>query len=94
MNAERFVGIDVSKDHLDVAVRPDGTHRRVPNTDEGLDQLVAVLGPLTPTLVVLEATGGYQRRAVAEAHWREHMRNANETWLKGYDRTALVDVVE
>lgn len=65
MNAERFVGIDVSKDHLDVAVRPDGTHRRVPNTDEGLDQLVALLGPLTPTLVVLEATGGYQRRAVA-----------------------------
>jgi transposase len=62
---ERFVGIDVSKDHLDVAVRPEGTHRRVPNTDEGLDQLVALLGPLGPTLVVLEATGGYQRRAVA-----------------------------
>lgn len=62
---ERFVGIDVSKDHLDVAVRPDGTHRQVPNTDEGLDQLVALLGPLGPTLVVLEATGGYQRRAVA-----------------------------
>jgi transposase len=62
---ERFVGIDVSKDHLDVAVRPEGTHRRIPNTDEGLDQLVALLGSLVPTLVVLEATGGYQRRAVA-----------------------------
>lgn len=65
MSAERFVGIDVSKDHLDVAVRPDGTHRRVPNTDEGLDQLVALVAPLGPALVVLEATGGYQRRAVA-----------------------------
>lgn len=65
MSAERFVGIDVSKDHLDVAVRPDGTHRRLPNTDDGLDQLVAALGPLGPALVVLEATGGYQRRAVA-----------------------------
>jgi transposase len=63
--SERFVGIDVSKDHLDVAVRPDGTHHRVPNTDEGLDQLVARLGPVRPALVVLEATGGYQRRAVA-----------------------------
>jgi transposase len=62
---ERFVGIDVSKDHLDVAVRPDGTHRQLPNTDDGLDQLVALLGPLGPTLIVLEATGGYQRRAVA-----------------------------
>jgi len=62
---ERFIGIDVSKDHLDVAVRPDGTHHRVPNTDDGLGQLVARLGPLGPTLIVLEATGGYQRRAVA-----------------------------
>jgi len=30
----------------------------------------------------------------AEAHWRAHMRNANATWLEGYDRTALVDVLE
>ena len=62
---ERFVGIDVSKDHLDVAVRPDGTRARVPNTDDGLDPLVAFVRPLGPALVVLEATGGYQRRAVA-----------------------------
>lgn len=65
MSTDRFIGVDVSKDHLDVAVRPDGTHLRVPNTDDGLDQLVARLGPLGPVLVVLEATGGYQRRAVA-----------------------------
>jgi transposase len=65
MSADRFVGIDVSKDHLDVVVRPDGTHLRVPNTDDGLDALVARLAPLGPVLVVLEATGGYQRRAVA-----------------------------
>jgi transposase len=62
---QRFVGIDVSKDTLDVAIRPDGTHRAVPNTDDGFDQLVALLRPLAPTLVVLEASGGYQRRAVA-----------------------------
>jgi transposase len=65
MSTERFVGIDVSKDHLDVAIRPEGTHTRVPNTDDGLDQLVARVRPLGPTLIVLEATGGYQRRAVA-----------------------------
>jgi len=62
---ERFVGIDVSKDALDVAIRPDGTHRTVPNTDDGFDQLVALLRPLGPALVVVEATGGYQRRVVA-----------------------------
>jgi transposase len=65
MSSDRFVGIDVSKDQLDVAVRPDGTRARVPNTDDGFDQLVALLRPLGPVLVVLEATGGYQRRVVA-----------------------------
>jgi transposase len=64
-SSERFVGIDVSKDTLDVAIRPDGTHHWVPNTDDGFDRLVALLRPLGPVLVVLEATGGYQRRVVA-----------------------------
>lgn len=63
--SERFVGIDVAKDTLDVVVRPEGTHRQLPNTDEGFDQLVAFLRPLAPALIVLEATGGYQRRVVA-----------------------------
>ena len=30
----------------------------------------------------------------AEAHWREHLKNANATWLTGYDETALVDVLD
>lgn len=64
-STERFVGIDVSKDTLDIVIRPGGTHRTVPNTDDGLGQLVALLRPLGPVLVVLEATGGYQRRAAA-----------------------------
>ena len=65
MSTERFVGIDVSKDQLDVAIRPDGTHTQVPNTDDGFDPLVARLRPLGPVLIVLGATGGYQRRVVA-----------------------------
>jgi transposase len=60
-----FVGIDVSKGTLDVAIRPDGTHRQVPNTDEGFDQLVGLLRPLAPALIVLEASGGYHRRVAA-----------------------------
>lgn len=64
-STECFVGIDVSKDTLDVAIRPDGPHRQVPNTDDGLDQLVELLRPLNPTLIVLEASGGYHRRVVA-----------------------------
>jgi len=63
---EAFVGIDVSKDHLDVHVRPTGTARRFPNTDAGHRQLVKFLTPIAPTLVALEATGGYSRAVAAE----------------------------
>ena len=56
-----FIGIDVSRDHLDVAVRPSGEVFRLPNTPEGVAALMDRLGPLTPQLVVLEATGGFER---------------------------------
>jgi transposase len=59
----RFVGIDVSKAHLDVASRPDGQEFRLPNTPEGIASLVERLEPLSPTLVLLEATGGLERAA-------------------------------
>jgi transposase len=60
-----FVGIDVSKAHLDVALRPRGDVFRLDNTPAGLGELVARLTPLAPTLIVLEATGGYELPAVA-----------------------------
>lgn len=60
-STERFVGIDVSKDTLDVHVRPDGTVRQFDNTPEGLDALLDGIGPLAPTLIVVEASGGYER---------------------------------
>jgi transposase len=53
-----FVGIDVSKKTLDVAVRPGGEQWSVKNDDEGLRALCERLGTLKPQLVVLEATGG------------------------------------
>src|SRR5262245_5920620 len=60
-----FVGIDVAKATLDIAVRPTAATWSVPNEATGIDALVARLGPLTPTLIVLEATGGYQGPLVA-----------------------------
>jgi transposase len=53
-----FVGIDVAKATLDIAVRPTAETWSVPNEATGIDALVARLGPLAPTLIVLEATGG------------------------------------
>jgi transposase len=65
MSAPRFVGIDVSGDHLDVAERPDGRPRRHPNSPEGIAALLAELAAEPPRLVLLEATGGLERPAVA-----------------------------
>jgi transposase len=62
---ESFVGVDVSKDHLDVHRLPEGTARRFDNNPPGLAALVAWLGPAPPVLIALEATGGYERPVVA-----------------------------
>lgn len=62
---ECYIGIDVSKATLDIAALPDGETWTVPNTDHGLGQLVPRLLRLTPTLVVLEATGGFETPAVS-----------------------------
>jgi transposase len=60
-----FVGIDVSKALLDVSVRPGGELTRHANDEAGVAELVAKLVGLSPTLVVLEATGGYEAPVVA-----------------------------
>ncbi len=60
-----FVGIDVSKDQLDVAVRPTQKRWSVANDSTGLAQLVTELQQLESPLVVLEPTGGYERELVS-----------------------------
>ena len=54
------VGIDVAKDHLDVHVRPIDESFRVMHDEAGVDTLLARLRTITPTIVVLEASGGYE----------------------------------
>src|SRR5262245_34341305 len=60
-----FVGIDVAKAQLDIAVRPSGERWTVPNEASGVVTLVERLQALGPTLIVLEATGGLERAATA-----------------------------
>ena len=59
-SAAVFIGIDVAKTRLDVALRPSGEHWTTPNDDTGISDLVQRLKSLQPTLVVLEATGGLE----------------------------------
>lgn len=54
------VGIDVSKDHLDVAVHPSGETLNVERSASGLEVLVGRLKTLGPGIVALEATGGFE----------------------------------
>jgi transposase len=60
MEHTTYVGIDVAKDHLDVHVRPTDEALRVPHDDAGLASLLKRLRALTPSLIVLEASGGYE----------------------------------
>jgi transposase len=55
-----FVGIDVSKDRLDVHVLPSGEAFGVARNGQGLEELVERLRALSPTLVAVEATGGFE----------------------------------
>jgi len=55
-----IVGIDVSKDRLDVVVRPSGETFAVERNAVGLEKLVARLLRLSPHIVALEATGGFE----------------------------------
>ena len=57
-----FIGIDVSKARLDVAVRPSGQSESVTNDEAGIKTLVKRLGEIQPALIVLEATGGVERQ--------------------------------
>jgi transposase len=60
-----FVGIDVSKAQLDVAIRPSAQPLSVTNDPVGIKILVKQLKKLRPCLVVLEATGGLERQVVS-----------------------------
>jgi transposase len=57
---EIFVGVDVSKDRLDVHVRPSGENFSVARDSDGVAGLAERLAALAPRLVVMEATGGFE----------------------------------
>jgi transposase len=56
-----FVGIEVAKAQLDMALRPSGERWTVPKDTNGVTTLVERMQTLQPTLIVLEATGGLER---------------------------------
>lgn len=65
MSTGIFIGVDVSKDFLDVYVRPTVLRERFANTSEGIADFVAWARPLGAERIVFESTGPYQKAAVA-----------------------------
>ncbi len=61
-----FVGIDIAKRSLDVCLLPEGKQLSLPYDTAGLKQLFSWLPEAGSCLIVVEATGGYQRRVVAQ----------------------------
>lgn len=64
--SEKYIGIDVGKTWLDVAVWGTEEVWQVPNDDSGVEKIVDRLLEWTPTLVAVEATGGYEQLVVQE----------------------------
>jgi transposase len=65
ISAPTYIGVDISKDRLDMHVRPSEEVFTVLRDGEGLEQLANRLRALTPALIVLEATGGFEITVIA-----------------------------
>jgi len=78
--AEQYVGMDISKEWLDVAVLEDDRIRRYGNTAGGMKELVQAMEALQPVLIVVEVTGGYER-GIVKALWEAGLKVAR---VSGY----------
>lgn len=63
---EKFVGIDVSKSTLDVCIEPSEQALHVAYDDAGISRITERLKEVSPTLIVIEATGGLEVRIATE----------------------------
>jgi transposase len=65
MSSEAYIGVDVSKDLLDVKVLPRKQAQQFSNDDPGIKKLITFVKKLDPQLIVFESTGGLEMLAVS-----------------------------
>ena len=68
MSNAQWVGIDVSKATLDIALRPSQQKVQVPNTAEGIVKLWEQLSVFTIQQVIIEATGGFEQAVALDLY--------------------------
>ena len=66
MNSQTHIGIDVSKDVFDLVVHETQTHQQFKMTSDDIQRAIKMIKKQSPQIVVLEATGGYQRTLVSK----------------------------
>jgi transposase len=59
-----FIGIDVSKAKLDVAAAPCGRYASFCNTEEDMPGLLEFISSVSPSIIAIESTGGFERLAL------------------------------
>lgn len=96
---KQFVGIDVSRDALSVAVLPGGQSKEFPNTDGGQNDLVGFLQTMDVALVVVEASGGLERavaRSLTQASIPVAVVNPRQVrdYAKAMGRLAKTDTID
>src|SRR5687768_1085520 len=94
-----YVGIDVAKARLDIAVRPTGEQWSAPNDEAGIAEVVTGLQASAPTLIVLEATGGLElpvTAALAAAGLRVAVVNPRQVrdFARATGRLAKTDTLD
>jgi len=96
---EAFVGIDVSKESLDVCTLPEGHRKSLAYDKLGLRKLIQLLPLAGSCLIVVESTGGYERRLTAEllqAGFTVALVNPRQTrdFAKGFGKLAKTDRID
>ncbi len=94
-----FVGMDVSKAKVDVAIRPTGEGFEAPNDSAGVKEVAKRLKAQSPELIVLEATGGYEKlmaRGLTEAGLAVRVVNPRQVrdFAKATGRLAKTDPLD
>ncbi len=94
-----YIGVDVSKNWLDVAMRSEGGSFRVRNDQPSMGELLARLRPLEPELIVLEATGGLEMTVTAalmDAGFKVAVVNPRQVrdFAKASGRLAKTDAID
>jgi transposase len=99
MNSEAYVGVDVSKDLLDVKVLPSNETQQFSNDDAGIKKLIKFLKKIDPALIVFESTGGLEISAVSsltENHLPVVIINPRQVrdFAKATGRLAKTDLID